>query len=200
MGGSGSGRPRYHSVIEHRLRLDVRMFRRRGWLAAGWGGVLRWSQDGEETASLGYRIGDAAMVLDYTTKDDGGQAVPVQITVPMARSSCRFGGHRHYWLCPRCSRRCEVLAVGWGGRGWACRRCLRLRYACQGLAPADRVQARAHKVFGRLDGDADYPVKPKWMRWRTFRRLQAQAQERDAEADAMFAMRCLRRFGMLPMI
>jgi hypothetical protein len=198
MGGYGSGRPRHHGVIEQRLRLDVRMFRRNGWLVAGRAGTLRWSQHGEEVASARFTTHDDAVVLDYATKDEDGQAVPVRIAVPIRRFPCRFGGHRHYWKCPRCVRWCEVLAAGWGGRSWACRQCLRLRYACQGLAPSDRLQARAHKIFGRLRGDADFPLKPRWMRWRTLNRLVAQAQEFDARADRLFAGSCMRRFGMLP--
>ena len=89
MGGYGSGRPRRHGVIEQRLRLDVRTFRRRGWLARNHAGVLRWSQDGEETGSLGYRIDDDSMVLTYQTKDDDGQVLPIQITVPIRRLPCR---------------------------------------------------------------------------------------------------------------
>lgn len=191
MGGYGSGRQGWRGVIEHRLRLDVRTFRRRGWLDAGeMDGVLRWWRDGEETASLRCRIDAAAMVLNYTATDESGQPVPVEVTVPMARSACRFGGHRHYWLCPRCWRRCEVLASG--GRGFACRRCLRLRYACQGLAPVDRLQARADKIAARLEGDGEFLLKPKWMRWRTFHRLAEQAQAFDVEADALFEQRCIR--------
>jgi hypothetical protein len=191
MGGHGSGRRGWHPVIEHQLRLDVRLFRRNGWLAAGRAGTLRWSQYGEQTAAARFTTRDDAVVLDYTTKDENGQAVPVQIAVPIQRLPCRYGGHRHYWKCPRCVRWCEVLALGWGGRGWACRHCLRLRYACQGLAPAHRVQQRANKIFAKLDGDSDYPLKPRWMRWRTFHRLVAQAQELDATADLLFLGRCL---------
>jgi hypothetical protein len=198
MGGWGSGRPRQHGVIEHRLRLDVRVFRRNGWLAAGGAWALRWSQYAEETASARLTAYDTAVVLDYTIKDDDGKPVPVQFAVSIARNPCRYGGHRCYWVCPQCGRRCEILAAGWGGRAWACRVCLRLRYACQGLAPAERVQRRAHMIFARLDGDSDSPLKPRWMRWRTFSRLVAQAQDFDATADLLFADQCMQRFGMLP--
>lgn len=198
MGGYGSGRPRCHGVLEQRLRLDVRTFRRRGWLARRGGGVLRWSQDGEETASLGYQVTDGALTLAYKTTDEHGSPLPISVTIPITTVPCRFGGHRRYWRCPRCWRRCEVLAAGWRGRGWACRQCLRLRHASQGLAPADRIQARAHKLFTRLGGDSDFVMKPKWMRWRTFNRLVDQAHWLDAKADLLFASRCMRRFGMLP--
>jgi hypothetical protein len=29
------------------------------------------------------------------------------------------------------------------------------------------MHARAQKIFARLDGDDNYALKPKWMRWRT---------------------------------
>jgi hypothetical protein len=178
-------------VLEDGLRLDVRTFRRRGWLdAGGMDGVLRWWRDGKETAALRCRIDAAAMMLSYTTGNENGQPVPVEVTVAMVRSACRFGVHRHYWLCPRCWRRCEVLASG--GRGFARRRCLRLRYACQRLAPLDRLQARADKIAARLGGDGEFLLKPKWMRWRTFHRLAEQSQAFDVEAHALFEQRCVR--------
>jgi len=34
------------------------------------------------------------VVLDYATKDEHGQAVPVRIAVPIRRFPCRFGGRR----------------------------------------------------------------------------------------------------------
>ena len=43
-------------------------------------------------------------------------------------STC-FGGRRPWMLCPRCSRRCRVLFLGFGRV--ACRRCFRLRYQSQ---------------------------------------------------------------------
>jgi hypothetical protein len=60
------------------------------------------------------------------------------------------------------------------------------------------VQRRASKMFERLGGDYELTVKPKWMRWRTFHRKVAKAQEMDARADMMFAARCMSRFGMIP--
>jgi len=198
MGGYGSGRPRLHGQIEQRLRLDVRMFRQRGWLVPGHTGTLHWSQHGEQIASIRYQVRNTTVVLSYQTRDGDDQPLPVEITVLLESIPCRYGGRRYYWLCPRCARRREVLMLGWGGRGWACRRCLQLRYACQGLRPADRVQRRASKMFERLGGDYELTVKPKWMRWRTFHRKVAKAQEMDARADMMFAARCMSRFGMIP--
>jgi hypothetical protein len=70
MGGYGSGRPRLHGLIEQQLRLDIRVFRRRGWLVAGHAGTIRWSEDGDESASIGYQVRNTTMVLSYQIRDD----------------------------------------------------------------------------------------------------------------------------------
>jgi hypothetical protein len=56
MGGRGSGRPAQRAILEQRLRLDIRMFRRRGWLTASPSGVLQWSQDGEAMGEFGVPV------------------------------------------------------------------------------------------------------------------------------------------------
>jgi hypothetical protein len=58
-------------------------------------------------------------------------------------STC-FGCRRPWMLCPRCSRRCRVLFLGFGRV--ACRRCFRLRYQSQALARVGRAQHAMGKI------------------------------------------------------
>ena len=65
-------------------------------MAGGGGvGVLRWSEGGEETASIGYQMQGDALLLVYETKDDHGNAVPTDgvealcATLSEARSTAR---------------------------------------------------------------------------------------------------------------
>ncbi len=85
------------------------------------------------------------------------------------------------------------------GQYWGCRKCLRLRYLSQGLAPGERLERRANGIYRRLgDADAEGLVhKPKGMRWKTFNRLIAQANELAGEADANFALRAMRLMRLL---
>jgi hypothetical protein len=86
-----------------------------------------------------------------------------------------------------------------GGRGWGCRRCLRLRYLSQRLAPADRLQRRADQILERagIHDDGDILVKPKRMRWRTYERLVGRYNAAASAADYGFAMRAARLLDRL---
>ena len=56
---------------------------------------MRWSEGGEETASIGYQMQGDALLLVYETKDDHGNAVPTDgvealcATLSEARSTAR---------------------------------------------------------------------------------------------------------------
>jgi len=200
MGGYNSGRHGWRGVIEQRRRLDVRRFQQYNLLnKPGSAGIWRWSQDGETTGTVGYLVRDDTLELRYTASDEDGSQ-DIRYWIGVERGACRYGGHRFYWRCPFCHRRCEVLAMAHAGREWACTRCLRLRYVSQGLAPADRMQRRADAIYDRLGGsDAEGMVyKPKWMRWRTFNRLMEQADYFAGESDAAFALRAMRMMKLLP--
>ena len=91
----------------------------------------------------------------------------------------RLGGRRVYFVCPWCDQRSEVLYVA--RKRLACRPCQRLTYFSQGLGPTHRRTRRLHKARVRLGQSPDVgltvplPGKPKWMRWRTYERLAAEA-------------------------
>ena len=186
--------------MEQRKRLDIRQWTRRGWLRVGTSGGYSWTQDGEPTGSVSYTVLDDALELRYTITSGDDEGESVRVTIPIRRTACRYGGERLYWACPNCYRRCEVIVIASHARFWGCRRCLRLRYLCQGLDRPQRLQRRADSIYDRLGGyDGDGMVyKPKWMRWRTFNRLTERANDLAGESDAMFALRIMQRFGMVP--
>lgn len=199
MGGYGSGRPAQRGVIEHRTRLDIRQFVRRGWLRCWGSGSLSWSRGGETTTSLEYRVFADSVELDYVVTSYEQQRMPVCVTIPIRRIPCRFGGERLYWGCPRCYRRCEVVVMAYHGQWWGCRKCMRLRYVSQGLAPGDRLQRRADELYARVgieSEDGSFIYKRKWMRWRTFNRLMDRANAASTAADGAFLYR-LARLGFL---
>lgn len=156
--------------IEDRHGLDIRILRKHGGFARG-SGVVEWHCGGKRSGGAMYWVGDDQVTLEYTTH---GDPQPVQVHVPTTTEPCRFGGHRHYWLCPHCGRRCEVVLMGLGGRRWGCRVCLRLQYRSQYQLPMYRNMDRARDILSRLGAidpnDPRSAIKPKWMRWATFNR------------------------------
>jgi hypothetical protein len=67
----------------------------------------------------------------------------------------------------------------YGGRYFRCRQCHRLKYASQNensaqraMQRADRIANRLHDMWGgKTKAEYDFPLKPKRMRWVTYKRL-----------------------------
>jgi hypothetical protein len=190
MGGFGSGRQGGKRCTNDMLALDVRSIHRAGRLKPGTWCGWQWTRNGEKTASIQIRVEFDRVVLDYRNRSghhNGGEWETMNYAVRLDWTNCKFGGRRAWWLCPAvgCGRRVAVL---FGGRVFACRRCHDLAYRCQRETDDDRATRRANKLRDRLEwepgilnGNGD---KPKGMHWRTFERLR---EEHDVKVAASLA-------------
>ena len=176
MDGYGSGRrpTRNNGTVSDMRRLDVRKMKREGCLEPGASGRWCWSRDGETVASVCYRALPGALRLVYNVTEQGKGPESLDYRVGLEWTPCYYGGARAWFLCPTCGRRVAIL---YGGKVFACRHCQRLAHDCQRERPDDRAARHADKlrdrlgwIPGALNGGGP---KPKWMRWRTFRRLKA---------------------------
>jgi hypothetical protein len=102
-----------------------------------------------------------------------------------------FGGRQWYFICPQLGRRASVLwrppganrfrsRQGWGRHVVA--------YASQFNDAAGRAHLGQARVKSRLIGchdpdEWDLPPKPRWMRWRTYERLEARFDHYEAVLD-----------------
>ena len=107
------------------------------------------------------------------------------------RQRGQFGGMRHYFRCPQCSGRCEILYVT--PRRAACRKCLRLRHLSQRCSGTSRSTQRVVVLLRKLGGTGQstndpIPPKPKRMHWTTYNRkvarLEAATERHEDLADA----------------
>lgn len=93
---------------------------------------------------------------------------PIQLT----KTSCNYGGHRYWWLCPSCSNRVAVLYCA---GTYVCRHCLSVPYGSQLQQPIDRLFNRADAIRQRLGWRSGIAYgngsKPKGMHSKTFDRL-----------------------------
>lgn len=93
---------------------------------------------------------------------------PIQLT----KTSCNYGGHRHWWLCPKCSSRTSVLYCA---GLYVCRHCIGANYHSQLQQPIDRLFSRADAIRQRLGWQSGIAYgngsKPKGMHSKTFDRL-----------------------------
>jgi hypothetical protein len=109
--------------------------------------------------------------------DDSGQLG--KLFVAFTFTPTRFGGWRAWFRCPGCGERCRVL---YGVNTLRCRNCRGLKYHSQYEPRAFRLLERARKIRRRLakpgetvgpmpSGDP-MPPKPRYMRWRRYRRME----------------------------
>jgi hypothetical protein len=115
--------------------------------------------------------------LLFVRRDEQGHLG--KLFVPFTFTPTKYGGWRAWFRCPGCAQGCRVL---YGVNSLRCRKCRRLKYQSQYEMPAFRLLERARKIRRRLgkpgaSGDPmpsgdPIPPKPRYMRWRRYRRLE----------------------------
>jgi hypothetical protein len=201
MGGFGSGNRYNHSgggTCEGMRRVDLRLMRRRGYLSPGATGSLSWSVNGEPCGSISFRNVAGGLRLIYRATDYSGEWQSIDELVQLTETAQHLGGSRHWFKCPRCSRRCLVL---YGGTYFRCRRCHRLRYQSQREDALQRSLSQAQRTRRKLGGsgslDDPFPARPKGMHLRTYRRLHKRAdmeEDRVEQLEEFFLAALIARF------
>ena len=189
MGGNGSGR-RWHygskDTTEGYRSIDVRRWKRGGFLTPGRAFSWQWSRHDEVIASINVRAELGRVILTYRHRSGGDEWKDESYPVYLTTTPCHMGGERHWFLCPArgCGKR---VAVIYGGGIFACRRCYHLAYPSQREDAGDRAARRAHRIRDRmcwpggvLEGSGW--GKPKGMHWRTYERL---CEEHDTFEDVV---------------
>jgi hypothetical protein len=155
------------------MPLDIRKITRKGLLVRGSRFSWQWLVNDRQVAGISIRMDYLeSMVLSYRKKSTGEV---VEQRVQTQTSPCHLGGQRHWFTCPRCSKRVAVLYAP--GRYFSCRQCGGLGYATQKEGAGDRASTKADKLrkrmgweAGILNGDGG---KPKGMHWKTYQRLKS---------------------------
>ena len=115
-----------------------------------------------------------------------------------------FGGRQWFFVCPYLNRRCMVLWMPPGARSFACRRRWggQVAYHSQFLDRDNlahlgqaRIKSRLCLVGGFDPNEWDFPPKPKWMRWSTYRRAEEKFDRYDATLDEGVVQLAM-RFGI----
>ena len=118
---------------------------------------------------------------------------PVAVDIRLGTTPCTFGGHRRWWSCPVCGRRCGTLYLT---PSPACRQCLNLAYpSSRRTSQMEICMARLRRIgrkVGRpgLNLSDPWPPRPHGMQRRTYALLRDEwLAERDrvlgaAEAEA----------------
>ena len=189
--------------LQDGLKLDLASLVRRGRVRNGFTPPTwiqwtnsSWSVIGTISASMAPdRAGWFSICLD------GGREERVNLVA----APRHFGGHQWYFICPSTGRRCTVL---WRPNG-ATRFCSRqgwgrqVAYRSQFLDQTSRAHHQQSKIKNRLcelggfDPDEwDLPPKPKWMRLRTYERIEAAFDRQDDILDAGLVAAAARFMGV----
>lgn len=163
----GAGRPGRRLKAEHCCRIDVREWHRRGTLHTGYVGGWHWHVGDEPAGSIGYRVSDGRVTLDYSF--DG---MVIAEHIQLDHTACNYGGSRPWFRCPACARRVAVLYMR--GRRFACRTCQQVAYTSQSEDACARSWRRQAKLERRL---GPHWKRPKGMHRRTRERLMAEIFE-----------------------
>lgn len=156
----GAGRPGHQLKAEHTLKVDLRRWRKLGYLVDGHSFAWQWSRDKEVTANISVWVRVDSIQLGYALQGQDASQTILTTTTP-----CRYGGARTWFQCPCCSKRAAVLFMR--ARRFACRQCQKVSYASQSGSAYDRANTQYYKLNALIEAG-----KPKWQRWATFDRLQ----------------------------
>jgi hypothetical protein len=193
MGNENSGRwtsPGAKTTVEQCYALDIADWRREGLLRPGTrrSGLWGWREvgTGKVIRDIGYGVEirvDPHARLAYEVPRTGEY---VNYRLDLVCTCPNYGGQRWWFVCPglvleACGRRVRKLYLAPGEKYFACRRCCDLCYASQHEDYAHRALSKAQAIRVRLGGSAamvdEFPPKPKRMRWKTYRLLQARSEE-----------------------
>jgi hypothetical protein len=152
---------------------------------------------GLKTGTCKLAVSDAQEVAADLRMDDGHRRGRLHLqhpdfdqTIELMAAPRHFGGCQWYWLCPMTGYRCSVLYKPHGRTVFASqkywRRHRRMAYRSQFLAPHNRARQGIDRIEARLGGkdDDDTLYKPKWQRWRTFKRYCARLDKYDEIIEA----------------
>ncbi len=189
MGGIGSGnhwRLGARLTVEDMKALRIGRLASDGWLDSGRTCSYSWSLAGRPAGDIRVTAGAGHIVLQYRSRDDGGDWQDQRYPFQIDRTPCHLSGARPWFLCPArgCGKR---VATFYGGAIFACRHCHGLAYPSENENSRDRATRRADNLRDRLQWPPGIMEgsgwgKPKHMHQATYQRLDAEYEHHEAVA------------------
>lgn len=169
---------------EQFLRLDIRALARRGFLRPGRHADLSIaSHQARRSATIRLVVKGESIRLHYVCPSGSDKPLSICCHVRVERTSCRYGGTRPWFRCPRCRSRRAVL-YGFASDGkFGCWGCMDVVYESQDARKMSRLWRRQAKLEAKL---LDGYRKPKCMHWSTFMSVYKQLAAVRARQDRLF--------------
>jgi hypothetical protein len=174
MGGLGSGRTGGRTRIDSVRRIDIRRLHREGVLSQPHASVS-WYLGGRRAGSVDIFPSIDEVRLSYNVRCAGeSNFCKTEEVVSITRTSCNYGGHRPWFLCPGC--KCRVAILYLGRVRFLCRHCYDLIHDSVNEGRYDKMLRRSRMLRRKLGADVlafgASVSRPKGMHLRTFGRLQ----------------------------
>jgi hypothetical protein len=178
--------------LENGFKLDINSLARRGFIRPGIATRpvgIRWTNHYFDTTTEGI------ITADLSRPHEGWLRIQIDQLdqrIRLVALSRHFGGRQWFFMCPRMNRLAMVLWLPLGARRFACRQHwgAQVAYASQFMTPDGRAHRGQVKINSRLCAlggfdpeDWDLPPKPKWMRWKTYRRAEDKFDRYEAIRD-----------------
>ena len=191
------GRPAQYltTMVDDLDALDLAWLRRQGAQEPGCRGSVSWTDGSGDRRSVRYLLCQAGL---YLTRPDSPPAASEFI--PIVTLPAPFGGERHWFKCPRCSRRCRII---YRAPSFRCRTCAGAQYRSKYESPAVNLSNARWRLRDKMipslkptshSGlDEKFPAKPKGMHWSTYNCL----AERYEAYDNQWSLEAMRRFSKL---
>jgi hypothetical protein len=169
-------RPRQRVCLQDGLKLDINKLAREGLLQPGARAFCTYTWTNSHTGELTAR---AQIITQLQTERAGWlriQMGELDQWVDLVAQPRHFGGRQWCFRSP-ITHLCSVLWMPpgatrfWGRHAWEGK----VAYASQFESPWYRAITGREKIKERLIGShrtSDLPPKPKWMRWKTYARLE----------------------------
>jgi hypothetical protein len=186
-------RPRYRACLQDGLKLDLNHLARQGFIKFG-------ADIGARRISwISFYQGEIAkgvISADMTNPDHAWFRLAIgsfaqQIT--LVSRPRHFGGRQWFYVCPVTGRLATVLWKPPGASKFCSRQAWgrQVAYASQFLDRDSRAHYGQSKInsrlcsIGRFDPeDWNFPPKPKWMRWKTYKRHEQKFDQYEEVLDS----------------
>lgn len=160
--------------------------------ATGFSGVWAWIRRGERIASIGYTVSllspsSALLTLTYRHNDED-----VSYGIRLIGKPCRFGGRQWFATCPHTGLTVAKLYKPCGAKRFFARKAWRLAYRSQRSSGImERALRRRDRILVcKLKSDDPFmPIKPKWMRQKTYAKWVNALNDAEEAFDRAFAAR-----------
>ena len=185
-------RPLQRARLESGLKLNLNRLARQGLIRPGacTGPIgIGWID------SSGEQIASCLITAEMSGRHDGWfqiHAGQLHQRINLITQPRYFGGQQWYFVCPHTHRPASVLWKPPGAQSFASRQVWgrRVAYASQFMGRVDRAHQGKAKIKSRLcsmggfnPDEWDLPPKPKWMRWRTYNRVEEKFNHYESVLD-----------------